>query len=593
MLKIYINSERIKLFKDTSISLNLNSQLFTKKTAYSFPFKIPKSENEKIMGYMYDLGIHEENDGDKCYIEHGTFHIEGVVYVTNITKKFIELKFIQKPLQDFYTKLKETKINEIEYEEFIPADMNLWLDYYNDPPDLNGDHNYNWALAPVDVTCRQVLDYYENKHNIRPQAVIFNYRRKIYESEPFRDENFDIIDVDYIDGDNVGYGGVAERNAEENYDSDDMIYDIVAPLMPFWRLKFVVQKIAEYLNYTIIDNCIQDDTMLNNMLIFSLQEMDIKHGAQHTDASFTYLPGVTFVDFFKILESDLNIITVFNNVTRTVSFVQKKDIINSEKSDNWSFPYRILNSKLIEKENYKYIFEEQGEEVHYAKENGVFQNYDTGSENQKKKKIISTSLPSQVEAKSDRSNNYYIQGWYTYEPNLEDTYYKTIYAKYDIPHAIFSPNGPMTGESSIEQDHVPKDQPLRFLIYNYDYSNKERREYARDADNTSVISSSQDYTGEAYNFAHYRFYDNNESLDAKDDPYTALHENFFLSELTWINKMKRAVVLKIDIPSHLLNNFDFLKKRIIGNDKFLFKDISLKLTTDKISVERINAFTVP
>src|SRR6056297_3390299 len=157
MLKIYINSERIKLFKDTSISLNLNSQLFTKKTAYSFPFKIPKSENEKIMGYMYDLGIHEENDGDTCYIEHGTFHIEGVVYVTNITKKFIELKFIQKPLKDFYKKLKETKINEIEYEEFIPADMNLWLDYYNDPPDLNGDHNYNWALAPVDVTCRQVL----------------------------------------------------------------------------------------------------------------------------------------------------------------------------------------------------------------------------------------------------------------------------------------------------------------------------------------------------------------------------------------------------------------------------------------------------
>jgi hypothetical protein len=587
MLKIFIGDQRVKLFKNTLIALNLNSQVFTKKTAYSFPFKIPRKENIDIFGSLYDLGIKKQNTGEACFIEHGSFYIEGRVYIRNITKGSVELSFIQEPIKNFFEKIKKTKVNDIEYKEDLPAESNR-LNYYNDPPDANGDHNYNFAFAPVDITSEHVLNYMEEKQGSAPQAVICNYRQKIYEAEYYTDENYDEI-IRYFTEWHNGYSG-GDRQAEDNADSDNMIWSILTPLMPFWRLKFVAQKIAEHLGFNISENCIKDKPIFNNTLIFAMHPMVINTGVMSDGgqkASFKYLPNITIKEFFERLEKDLNIITLFDFVTQTISFKQKKDIILSNDEEMWSYPYRILSSKLAEKENLKYTFEELGYEVKFAKENGIFNDYETGSDNQKEKNIKSTSLPSQVEIKSERSNNYYLQGWYTYQTEEMSFIQKTVYAKYDIPHAIIKPNGPLINQGQ-SYDYIPEDQPLRFLVYNYAYDNKDRRAYW----GSESPLGSESYTGESYNFGHYRFYDGNESLDAEDGSYTGLHENFFQDELTWRSTMKRKVELSIQIPLSKLQNFDFTKKRYIGSDKFLFRDIALKLTNDQIIVDKVNAYTI-
>ncbi|MGM0530436.1 MAG: hypothetical protein ACQER7_03720 [Bacteroidota bacterium] len=534
------------------------------------------------------MGNTKQNTGEDCFIEHGPLYIEGRVYIRNITKDSVELNFIQEPIKNFFEQIKTTKINDIEYKEDLPSESNR-LNYYNDPPDASGDHNYNFAFAPVDITSDPVLNFLESELSLTPQAVICNYRQKIYESDDPA-ENYDEIIRYNITEFHNGYTG-GSRTEEDNHDSDDMIYSIQSPLMPFWRLKFVAQKIAEHLEFNIAENCIKDEPLFNNMLIFAMHDMILNTGVisdYGQKASFKYLPGITIKEFFERLEKDLNIITLFDFITQTISFKQKKDIITSNNQEDWNYPYRIKNSQLIEEENFKYTFEELGAEIKFAKEAGVFNDYETGTDNQKDKPIKSTSLPSQVEAKSERSNNYYLQGWYTYETDKPSTIYKTVYAKYDIPHAIIEPNGPLIDERGQRHDYIPEDQPLRFLIYNYGYDNKDRRAYW----GSEPPLDSESYTGESYNFGHYRFYDGNESLDAEDGSYTALHENFFKDELTWRSTLKRKVELSIQIPLSKLQNFDFTKKRYIGGDKFLFKTIALKLTNDKLEVDKITAFTV-
>lgn len=589
MLKIYINNIEVVYDENISIQIELNSPVFTKKTAFSFPFKLPHSQNSEIFRSIADLGNLYQKKGNDCVIEHGNFRIGGKVYIEDVTDNYVNLNFRQEPVENFMQDLKNKYLNEIDYKEDFPSSSE-YINYYNDPPDANGDYNYNYAFTPIDITSEKVLDYLEeHTPGGRPQSVIMNYRQKIYESES-DDENYDILPRASVDFKN-GYGSISEREQEDNYDSNELIYDIATSIMPFWRLNFVVEKIAEFLGLTIKDNDIKNTPLYNSMLIYSVHAMIFNSGPRDDEASFEYLPNITIIEFFNTLKEDLGILTVFNFVNRTISFLQKKNIIKSKDSEEWNYYYKIKNSKPIEEKNIKFSYKELGNEVKLAKKNGIFTDYETGEKNQKEKEIRSTSLPSYIEINSENNDNFFLQGYYTERNTIE--HYKTIYANYNLPHAYIEPNGPIINEDGQTLDYVPKDQPLRFLVYNFDYGNKTRREYVRDADDTGVISEVNSYEGESYNFGHYRFYDNSESLDINDSGYTGLYENFHKDVLFWESELKRNVQLIVQIPDFQLNDFNFLKKIKIGEDKFLFKDISLKLTINRISVEQINAYTVP
>jgi len=587
MLKIYINNIEVVYDENISIQLELNSPVFTKKTAFTFPFKLPHSPNSEIFRSIDDLGNLYQKKGNDCVIEHGSFRIDGKVYIEDITDNYVKLNFRQEPVEKFMQELKDKYLNEIDYEESLPSrNYSTMIEFYDDPPDADGNHQYNFAMPPLNVTSKEALEYMEERGYSGYEEIIFNYRTKIYESEN-SDENFDTLH-EYGDG----YGGSSYRDQEEDYDSDSLVGVMCKGIMPFWRLKFVAKKVVESLNYTVGNDCISDDPHFNSMLVFSLHDLTFFWGVLGNTVTFKWLPTISYKDFFSRLEQDLNILTLFDHKNKKVSFLKKKDIIKSNDKEIWNYSYKIINSKPVEESNIKYTFDNISGEIKLAKDNGVFTDFETGIKNVERK-TINPSVPSHRELDSNNSNNYYLQGWYTYETDKPSTLYKTVYAKYEMPHAHIKPNGPVIDDRGQRHDYIPESQPFRLLVYNYSYTNKERKDYVRNAVDENTIVGVNTYTGESYNYGHYRFYDNSESLDVDDANYTDLHQNFFEEILFWKSNLMREVELTIKIPNYKLTDFDFQKKRVIGSDKFLFRKIKLKLTKNLMEVNQVQAYTVP
>lgn len=56
MLEIIVNSEKLDIPVNTSVTINMNNPMFTETGSYSYPFKLPKTtKNKKILGFDTDI----------------------------------------------------------------------------------------------------------------------------------------------------------------------------------------------------------------------------------------------------------------------------------------------------------------------------------------------------------------------------------------------------------------------------------------------------------------------------------------------------------------------------------------------------------
>lgn len=563
MLKIYIDNQQIDT-KGISINLKLSSPFFFDQTSFSYNFKIPATKtNREILNYP-DY-IHNYNTGERlnCYIEHEGFYIDGEVIIKNINKYDFELYFIQNH-ENIIKQLKETKLTQIDYSQTISAQD--FVDAYK------GDSTtHSFSCATVKITTKEDLDII--KENVENDTftqemddVFLNY----YIS-PAADIGEKIINLEHTWDD---YSGSTYENQDDP--NHNYIQKMLSIRCPFWYLSFVIKKMLS--DFTIEENIFDTDDMLKGLFLVLISE--------ETNSAFSFknsLPETKINNFISMLEKYFQVKFVFNFNLMTVKIVTKKSIINSKTVESWeNYNYNFKKKGVINVSNYEYSFSEE--------QKSYFDSYTTGEINKK-----SMSLPLTTYLSNELWLNDYTEDAYLcYDDSSGNRIYR-IFKFPDKPTRVL-------GENIRKIDvflEMEKQIPFMLAWQNKNLTDTRIEVFGDGSSGAQQDPAYSERTGENYNFAHWRKEDAHDgydgySLDINDaGNYEDVYTRFHKPVLSWNNNLKREVALKIDIPVYSLANFDWLKKRRIGGNNYLIKNITLEITEQRASIKTIQAITTP
>lgn len=530
MLEIFINEQLIDLSKGfSSIPLILKSAFLTNQSAFSFPFNIPNNlQNREVLNIQSNENNYVKLGNINARIRYNTFTIDGNVKITHIGDN-IELNFTGYESLIF-KRMNAAKLTDIPESVVFTA---------NDLFNSSQSSNNIFTCCPVNVS---------TKSNLSVNAL---------------GPDWDTYILNYNDDTRINQtalqSAIPPGNPAENYNNLNSTH-----VAPFLYLKYVIEKIFDYLGINIEENIIEDDTDWQELIVLYMPQTFFNRGQVGGTMYFSeVLPSITINEFISELEDRLLIKFVLNPFKRSVKIISSIDIILSTSKTNITDRVsEILDSGMITSDNY-YLRQDliSSDEFMNKDDFPDFIDIDSSNTNDIDIKVKSTSSLSPL------LENIYIKQ----APGVNiDWFYRSV----EIAKIGYNIN-----ESSETVTPWPE-LPWRLMFV--DFPTESERFKIDSVTGVKTVLTSQTFAVGRYKLT--------KSLKWEDSG-NGIYDLFYKDIIFWRNNLAKPIILTARFESDDLVDFDFLKKYHAGSMDFLIEEIPVELFLNKIKIGNIKAVT--
>jgi hypothetical protein len=300
MLKIEIEGGQLDLLSEKSISFALKSPLFNSNKidgSYSFPFKIPATNNnKKLLGFTHRLTL-----DDNAMVD-----VEANIYFQGLKLFTGNLKVDGATSQDYY---------ECTFYTDIGSFANAIKGKYLQDLELDGRYNYSAIYTNQDSIAKSALGSYPDY-----KFVIF----------PVANSKAQELMTKF------GYTNI--YNYQNNWiekTGSTTIWKTENPITPFPYFIYVFEQVFKENGYIIKNDCFYKIEELQKLVIYNPNAITMLE----ISPSFylkNHLPSITLNEFLINISNQFNCGYFINQRNKTIEIKFLKDIINSNESIDWN-----------------------------------------------------------------------------------------------------------------------------------------------------------------------------------------------------------------------------------------------------------------
>ncbi|NCA74868.1 MAG: hypothetical protein EOM90_00900 [Alphaproteobacteria bacterium] len=299
MLSLKINGLPVDVSPDFSVTMNLKSPIFCEPGSYSYPFKIPGSQRNKVyFNFSHKVpstsSPYKEYEGELTWNQITFF--SGTVKLKILNENFYE-GYLLNGNGDFNYRRKNSYLQDIDF----------------------GTLTFESELQRIDYINGCLGKFYPERNIVFPQILNKSY----FEEEPTDPWH---LYFNYYKTSIIAY-------ATESYGR--------TVIVPMLYLKYVLKTLFEGLHYQLIDDFFSKDSDFNSLVLFNSVDCNTD-----IDGFFKYDPTKLFLnyhvprmsinDFLSGLESFFNLRIFVNNNTRSIQLKSVDKIIKSSETTNFS-----------------------------------------------------------------------------------------------------------------------------------------------------------------------------------------------------------------------------------------------------------------
>ena len=309
MLEIRKGNDKLDLGK-YSVNIELKSPLFNDEGSFSYPFTLPPTaKNKQLLNYPARVNnFITTNYGLWDIYINGMFWKKAGLVVTESNRDFIKI-YLALDEGDMRTRMKDTKISDVDLggKRFVSS--------YS-----SGSANGVFGLAYENL-------YPDQDFTLFPVQNFHFYKGSNY------DEEFNPT---------IGVVNIYDESAKMNVDNNTFI--------PFVYFNYLVKRIFSHLDHSFKFNFFESVDEFLQMVIYNTVATNTYSESGGTydiikDNNFdlaNHLPGVTIKEFFNIIEKTFSVFLFRDLFTNEVSLVRFQDILQNDKVNEITLPYRIV-----------------------------------------------------------------------------------------------------------------------------------------------------------------------------------------------------------------------------------------------------------
>ncbi len=316
MLSLQLDGHPVDLSNDFSFTMNLKSPIFNDLGSYSYPFKIPYTfRNAIISGFRHRI----ESSSDPYHAFLGSFRWKNTnLFSGSVLLKILDKKNFEGTIYegngDFYYQVKNKTLQMVDFGKLEFGSETERMFY------VNGCRESYYPDKPAGFPMIYNPDYFDPPTSDPKQMFLNNYDSGLIKT--FTD------------------GTMTNRTV----------------IVPMLYLRFVLDKIFEFLQFSLEDSFFDRHPVFNRMVMYN--SVDCNGGAggffayPENQLLFNYhVPQGPIIDLLTGLENYLNIRFLVNNSTKTVRIISLAEMIQSP--DYVDFSHKLISQQTNLEEKIK------------------------------------------------------------------------------------------------------------------------------------------------------------------------------------------------------------------------------------------------